>query len=494
MFYVFTPRKEIGMKHSIGVRAVRGVAWLGSGQLVRQVLAFATNIALARMLFPDDFGLFGMAFAAAEVAQILTDFGLGAALIQRRESHPIILTTCFWLNIAIGLIVALSLVAISPLLVNYFGRPEIYPLVLPLSLNILLSAALVVPMAVLTQNLRFRDITVAQTFGSIVASIGAIGLAATGFGVMALAMQPLIGNFVAGVVFFVKAKWLPLGWPNFGSIRGMVVFSAQLLGNNLIGCVGRNLHAAILGKQLGSSSLGFYNLASGMTGTVLFQVSSVIVRVLFPTLSSLRDEPERLRKAWFKACSAIAIVALPAMAGIIAVAPDLVPVVFGQQWIPVVDVLRILSVTMAIQSVLTTSGTILMSLGRADLLLHTSMASIVAIGAGLWIGAAYGIEGAATGYALAGSTTYLLITMLACREAGTKVISLVRELMPWILASIGMCIGVILLAATLDKLTASLRLFLCVMAGGVLYGVLLFLIAREQTTTLFSDVRSRLST
>lgn len=480
------------MTRNVGTLAVRGVAWLGSGQLVRQVLAFATNIALARMLFPDDFGLFGMAFAAAEVAQILTDFGLGAALIQRRESSPAALTTCFWLNLAVGLCVALSLVAISPLLVEYFGRPEICSLVLPLSLNIVLSACLVVPLAILTQNLRFRDITVAQTIGSIAASIGAIGLAATGFGVIALAMQPLIGNLVTGTGFFVQTKWRPQGRPSLVSVQGMLAFSGHLLGNNLIGCVGRNLHAAILGRQLGSAPLGLYNLASGMTGTVLFQVSSVIVRVLFPTLSNLRDQPAKLREAWFKACSAIAIIAFPAMAGIIAIAPDLVPVVFGQQWIPATDVLRILAAAMAIQSVLTTSGTILMSLGRADLLLRTSMASIVAIGAGLWIGTAYGIEGAAIGYALAGTATYLLITVLACRESGATVRALGRELMPWIFASIGMCIGVISLAAVLDTLTAPFRLFICMAAGGIIYGALLLLIARQQALTLFSDVRSRL--
>lgn len=480
------------MTHNVGTLAVRGVAWLGSGQLVRQMLAFATNIALARMLFPDDFGLFGMAFAAAEVAQILTDFGLGAALIQRRESSPSALTTCFWLNLAVGLCVALGLLAISPLFVSYFGRPEIYSLVVLLAVNIFVSACLVVPLAVLTQNLRFRDITIAQTVGSIAASICAIALAATGFGVVALAMQPLIGNLVTGTGLFMRSKWRPKGRPSLASVQGMLTFSGHLLGNSLIGCVGRNLHAAILGRQLGSDALGLYNLASGMTGTVLFQVSSVIVRVLFPTLSNLRDQPDKLREAWFKACSAIAIVALPAMAGIIAVAHDLVPVVFGPQWTPAIDVLRILSAAMAIQSVLTTSGTILMSLGKADLLFRTSIVSIVAIGAGLLIGATYGIEGAATGYALAGTSTYLLITILACREAGTTVISLTRGLMPWILASIGMCICVMLLAATLDTFTAPLRLLLCVIAGVILYGIFLLLIARQKTLTLFGEVCSRL--
>lgn len=480
------------MSGDLGSRAVRGVAWLGSGQLFRQVLAFATNIALARMLFPDDFGLFGMAFAAAEIAQILTDFGLGAAIIQRRETSPVVLTTCFWLNLGVGVTVSLLLLALSPWISTYFLRPELTWLLVPLGVNMIIAAAIVVPQALLTQQLKFREITTAQTLGSIVASVGTISLAAAGAGVWSLVLQPVIGNVIACTAMYRLSRWWPTGRFNFSAVRDMMSFSGHLLGNSLLSCIGRNLHAGILGRLLGSSALGMYNLASGVTGTVVFQVSSVIVRVLFPTLANLRDEPQRIQSAWFKACSAIAIAAFPAMAGVIAVAADLVPVVFGSQWIPMIDVLRILCGVMALQSVLTTSGTVLMAMGRADTLFRTSIASVIMIGIGLWVGSQYGLTGAATGYAFGALSTSTLITILACREVNIRFRDLVAELIPWMMCSILMAVIVVALAGALEQISAPIRLGLCIVSGVFFYSALLWLFVRTSTLALINDIFPRL--
>lgn len=480
------------MSQGIGARAVRGAAWLGSGQLVRQVLAFVTNIALARLLFPDDFGLFGMTVAASEIAQILTDFGLGAAIIQRRESDACTLTTCFWLNLAIAIGAGLLLFAAGPMVARYFGREEIRELLLPLSFNMVLGGSLVVPLALLTQRMQFREITVAQTSGSIAASLGTVGLAAGGIGVWALAMQPLIGSVVTGVCLFRFARWRPAGRPRLAAVNHMLSFSGQLLGNSLLGTVSRNLHAAILGRFLGSTALGVYNLASGITGSILYQVSSVVVRVLFPTLANLRDEPERLREAWLKACAGIAMFGFPAMAGVVAVAPDLIPVVFGPQWTPGVGVLRILSANMAIQSVLTTSSTVLMVMGRADLLLKTSLASTALIGMGLWLGAQHGIEGAAEGYALASLATYALTTSLACRECGLRLNELLRALLPYAAAALGMAIIVVGLGQALAATAGPMRLVLCIGCGIASYALLILAVANSHALGLIREIRVRM--
>lgn len=477
---------------SVGSRAVRGVAWLGSGQLIRQLTAFATNIALARLLFPDDFGLFGMTVAAAEIAQILTDFGLGSALVQRRATSSETLTTCFWLNLAVGIAVGGALCIAGPLLASFFRRAEIALLVLPLGLNMVLAAAMVVPQALLTQQMRFREMTLAQTVGTLIGSAATVGIALAGGGVWALALQPLIGNAVSGAALFAQSRWLPKGRPRARALHGIMSFSSQMLGTSLLATIGRNLHAGILGRQLGSTSLGLYNLASGVTGTILFQISSVIVRVLFPTLANLKDNPERLSRAWMKACSAIAVFGFPAMAGMMAVAPDLMPVVFGKQWIPAVDVLRILSVLMAVQCVLTTSGTVLMALGRADLLLRIGLFSTPALAAGLWIGSQNGVTGAATGYAIASLSTYFVTTWFACRETGVHISRLVAEVIPWALASIGMAMAVAGLAAFLGDMNAPMRLALCVALGGAVYPALLYTFGRRRSLALIGEVVGQL--
>lgn len=480
------------MSNDIGTRAVRGAAWLGTGQMLRQGLAFATNIILARTLFPDDFGLFALAFAAAEIAQILTDFGLGAAIIQRQEKSQVALTTCFWITMGVGVLIAILLILGGPLLASFYDRPEVIFLVIPLAINMVICASLVVPQAVLTQDLKFREITIAQIIGSVTASIGSISLAMAGTGVWALASQPAIGNITTGVMLFYFSRWRPTGTLLLTSIQGMISFSWKMLSISLISSIGRNLHAFILGKQLSASALGHYNLASGITGSILFQISSVIVKVMFPTLASMRDDPTRLPAVWLKASSAIAIISFPTMAGVIAVAPDLVPVVFGQQWIPAIDVLRILCVVMAVQSVLTTAGTILMVLGRVDILLRITVATVPAIGVALWYGVKYGIEGAAIGYALVNIVSYAITSMLACREIRLAYSIFFLELAPWAIASIIMALIVASLATLLEGYSPGARLIISIVIGMILYASILLIFSRRQAIELIGDITNRL--
>lgn len=477
---------------NLGGKAVRSVAWLSAGQLGRQILAFSTNLVLARLLVPDDFGLFGMTYVAAEIAQVFISFGLGATIVQRQVTSANVLTTCFWFNVAIGIVAGLGLVACGPLLSTYFQRAEVNSLVMPLAINMVVAGASVVPQALLTQRLQFRDMTIAQIVGSVSASIGALLLAWAGVGVWALAAQPLIGNTVTCAMMMRQGRWLPGLKPALRHLEGMVSLSLNLLGSNLVSTAGRNLHTFVIGRYLGAAPLGAYGLASGLTGTVLFQITSVIVRVLFPTLSLLKAEPERLSSAWLKANAAVALTTIPIMAGAAAMAPDVVHVLFGPQWEAAIDVLRILCVAMAVQSALTTTGTVLLTYGRGDLLLKTSIATAVLSGAAYWIGTVTGgLTGAAWAFLVVCVLTHLWMAALACREVGMPLSRLLGQLLAPALCSAGMALVMVLLSQWLHGWLPLTRLLACTAAGALTYVALLLLFARRTTWTLVCDIRAQ---
>jgi O-antigen/teichoic acid export membrane protein len=469
-------------------RAVKGVAWVGSGQVIRQLIGFSTAIILARILFPEDYGIFGMAYVAMEIAQALTDFGVGSALIQKRERDPTVLVTCFWLNVCLGTVIAIALLALGPLLNGYFRQEQLSLLLIPLAINLLVGAAVVVPQALLTQELSFKKILIAQVAGSLLSCATAISLALAGAGVWALVIQPLAGNLCTGVLLFVFAKWLPKGKPVLSSISGILSFSTNLFFANISQVIARNLHPFILGRSLGSAPLGAYNMASGMTGMILYQVSTVVVRVLFPTMSHLNESPERFQSAWLKANSAIAMAGVPMSLGAMAIAPDLVPLVFGQQWTSAIALFQILSVGMAFQCVLTTSGTVLMSKGRTDLILRASIASIPLIGFGLFVGAKFSLEWAAVGYIVTNVIYYLALTVMACKASDLSIQKYISNLVPWVVASILMVAMVTFTISTLNETTPWIRLLIGIVSGVLFQILILLLLFKKQTRALFSDV------
>jgi PST family polysaccharide transporter len=480
------------LNDDIGQRAVRGAVWLGGGQLLRQVIGFGTTAVLARLLTPDDFGVFGMTFMVAELAQTLAAFGFGAAIVQRQVDSPEVLSTCFWANVVLGMVVGALLVASGPVVASYFKRQEISLLLWPLALMLLITSALVVPQSILAQRMQFAESVKAQVVGSVVAAIATIGAALAGAGYWSLAVQPLVGNLVSGLMMLASSRWMPTLHARPSDISEMMSFSAHLLGGNIVNFIGRNMPGIVIGRLLDAAALALYGLASHITGSVLFQISSVIVRVLFPTLSAMKDDLPRVRAIWLRSCSAIAIIAFPAMAGTAAVADDLVFLLLGPNWAGSAAPLRVLGLAMALQAVLTTSGTVLMSFGRADKLFHISIGTTLALALGLLAGTTYGVVGAAVGYAIASSCSHLLQAWLACRETQTRFRILALELMPWALASVVAALAMALLSSALPHWSHVPRFAVCVLLGAAVYLGTLMLMARQKTMELVNDIQTRL--
>ena len=131
----------------LGVRAARGVMWTGGGQILRQLMQVGSTLVLVRLLVPDDFGVLGMAMFFVGIGQLLADFGIGSALVQTRSDDRVVLSTCFWLNLAVAATLAALMLVASPLIGSFYNRPDLVPVVAVLSLNLLLAGLQVVPAA-----------------------------------------------------------------------------------------------------------------------------------------------------------------------------------------------------------------------------------------------------------------------------------------------------------------------------------------------------------
>lgn len=461
---------------------------MGGGQLFRQVLSVVTNVLLARLLSPEDFGLFALAFVVILVGESISSFGLGSAIIQRGERSEKVLSTAFWVSLIIGLTVGSLVIAVAPFFAKFYENSNIEVLIYPLALNLVLSSSLVIPHTLLSQNLNFKDITTAQVIGSIFSSIVALTMAFSGAEVWALVAQPVAGTFCTGLLYFYYSKWLPIFRMKYSDVEDLIQFSFNLFVGGIISTIGKNLHSFILGKKFDVASLGLYNMASTMTGIIIFQVSSVFVKVLFPALSAIKDDIARFQGMWLKTSSIIAFISFPAMAGMFAVAPDLVPVVFGEQWVDATVLLQISCMNVAIHSVLTTSGTVLMAKGKSGILLLVNSISAPAAGLALWLGSDFGLEAAAVCYITVNISVNAITCAFACKEIQLGLWKYLRELLPWVVCAVAMSVSVVSVRELLMEFAPELRLFFCVLAGMALYGLMLVVIARQKTGSMIQEI------
>jgi PST family polysaccharide transporter len=285
------------------------------------------------------------------------------------------------------------------------------------------------------------------------------------------------------------ARWRPQATFSYESVREMMHFSGNLLGHNVVTLIGRHAHNVIMGRSLASAAVGIYTMAQTVTYFPVYQISAVVVRLLFPTLSRLQDDLIMLRKVYLEAVALIALCTFPLMTGLFAVAADFVPVVFGDQWSGVVPVLQVVLWLAMLQSVATTSGTVLLSLGKSRQMLGITLVGASVTIAVLLVTVRFGIMGVTWSLTALGFISYLYTTWAALRHLGLGPGDFMAAIGRPLAASMIMGIAVMLLGSLLDGLGAAVRLGICVPAGGLVYAVASYAINRRQSMEMIELIK-----
>ena len=479
----------------LAVQATRGVFWVGGGQVILQIIQVATMVLLARLLIPEYFGLIGMAMVFVGIAQLIADFGLGSAIVQTKAVNPAVLSSAFWLNGTVGLALMVLAVAAAPFVAAFYENPEIEDLVMALAVTLFASALNAVPHAILYKAMNFAALAKARVVSASFGSAVAIAMAASGFGVWSLVAQPIIGAVVNLALTWRQARWLPRLAYSFQAVKPLVGFSAAVLGNSLLHYASRNADHLLIGRYLGSQSLGYYAMAYQLMMYPMNQVASVIIRVLFPTLSQLQDDMDQFRRAYLKSVSVITFVTFPMMLGLFAVTPDFILVVFGEKWQPMENVLRILSIAGLIQSATTGLSTILFAMGRTRLIIVLAVVASALFISAIVVGLRWGIEGVAAAY----TTVFLVFSEFflayVFRIVGIKLADFHRALARPAIAAAIMFASVILLEIVLrvPPIEPAVRLATCVAAGIVVYAAASFAINRMEILSIYGLARTAMA-
>jgi PST family polysaccharide transporter/lipopolysaccharide exporter len=206
----------------------------------------------------------------------------------------------------------------------------------------------------------------------------------------------------------------------------------------------------------------------------------------------MRDQPERIGRVWLNGFVTLAAVALPALFGLIAVAPDIIPLAFGSQWHSAVPVVQILAVFLMVRTLQTWNTPVMDALGKPHVAMAINAAALIALVPGLWIGSRYGIEGAAVAFSVVtfvfGELPSFVITT---RAINLKMLYVLKSVWGIILSSACMCVAVIFLRHALEDagIGVSLRVVLCGAAGVLTYVGCLLLTARSVANELARSAR-----
>ncbi len=330
--------------------ALRGFAWSFTSSAGQAVLQIGATVVLARLLTPAEFGSAAAALLVVGLTQLVTQLGVAAALVHRADLSDTEVAAAFWFSVILSAVFAAGMYAFSVPLGGFVGLPPDSHLLRLLSVTLLLAGATAVPAGLLQRRLRFRPMAVVDLLAAGPATIGvSVVLAAQGLGPDALAWGVIVAALVTAVGYAAIARPAvtpmspAVAWHN---LRPMIGFGSGYSLTQLGNWVALNADNLVVARLLGTVPLGVYTRAYNLLSEPANVIGGAADKVLFPAMARVRDDGERLRGAYVRTASLVALVTVPASVLLFVLAPEIVHVLLGSQWGAVVLPLQVFALVL----------------------------------------------------------------------------------------------------------------------------------------------------
>jgi O-antigen/teichoic acid export membrane protein len=450
---------------------MRGLVWVGASQVGLQLTRAVVAIAVARMLTPDEYGLAALALVFSSLVLVFSDLALGAALIQRKALSAVDRDTAFWVTAASGVFFSVIGVALAEPIAALYGEPEAAPLLAVLSGTFFIAAIGAPQQSLMIRDMDFRRVEMLPMAGAVGGGIAGVVVAAMDGGAWAIITQYVVGTLMTTGLVWLRSSWRPRFAFSLASLRDLGSFSIYMLGHRLLYYVQMNGDRFLIGRFLGTSALGVYAVAYNTMLVPASKIGGPLQRVFSPAFSRIQDEPERIAAMWARVTRLMAAVSVPALAGLVVVAPDFIPVVLGDHWENAVPVVQILAWVGIVQALQTLNSDILMARDRTRTMFRFSLVVTAGHLIAFSIGLQWGVVAVAAGYAISTTLIEPYQTVLAARALGVSPMVFFRSVSGVFQAALGMCAAVLVVRLTLVDAGAGelVRLLACISTGAVVY-------------------------
>ncbi len=434
--YFSTDHLKSDLRHA----SIKGGTITMLSQAAKFGLRTCSTVVLARLLTPEDYGLFGMAAVVTGFVQLFKDLGLSSATIQQAEINHKQVSTLFWINVALSAAITLVVVAIGPLTAWFYSEPRLIAITIAISISFLFGGLTVQHQALLRRQMRFNQLAIIEIISMAVGVLSAILAGLAGLGYWALVIWQVAQSIANAVAVWVVCDWRP-GWPSAPKhVKPMLNYGWNLTGFNCVNYFSRNFDNLLIGRMWGAQQLGLYSKAYQLLLLPIQQINNPISGVAIPVLSRLQMDPAQYSHYYHKAILAITLVGMPLVGFMFASADQLIEVVLGSQWTEAALIFRLLAPAAWIGTFNVATGWVYQTLGRTDRQLQWGVISSVINVLLISISAQWGAVGVAAAYGLTRPLIYLFAVLHCYKGTWLEVRNLVLTLYRPAVASIGAAI------------------------------------------------------
>lgn len=425
------------MSSTLSNKILKGFSWTATERIVSQLVIFIIGIVVARLVTPSEYGVLGILMVFINVSSVFVDSGLGNSLIYYNELKKRDLYTTFSMNIFISISLILLIYLSSSFIEEFYNLENLALYLQVISLTILFNAFLVVPTAILKVSLNFKSLAISNMCSSVASGILAIVMAYHGYGIWALIAQVMARSFLQASFLVVMSKWIPkLVFYKESCIR-LYRYGINLITASCLTKVTEEGISFFLGKVFSPYNLGIYTRATQFSVLPSTSIGNVIISVLFPTLSLVKDDKDKFKQIYNAIIKIMSALSMPVFVILVVIAEPFIRLVLTEKWIEVVPFLQVFCIGRLLFPVSNVTEQALNAVGRSDLFLKQQIWKMAVKALFILPALFFNIYIVAIADALSSMVAYFVTTMIAREVLSIGVFGQLRSIVLYMLFALG---------------------------------------------------------
>lgn len=460
----------------ISKHIVSGFKWETILKMLQQAVSFIVNIIIIRFLMPEDYGLVSLVAVVMNILLVVVDMGLNTAIIQKKNIDRGHLSTAFFINMGVGVVLFALIQVLSPVIGEYYKKPQMVPYLKTFSVVFIIRAASSVQVALTGRELNFKKSTIINMISVFLGTIVKIILAYLGYGVWSIIYGEIVSQICITIMFWIDTDFhISIYEVNGRYFRDIFRFGINVMLINLLTIVSQQIDMMVIGRILPSVKVGLYSIAFSISTGLPAHINSITQKVMFPAFLTFQDDDKGISESYFKLIKFLGLVSLPICAGIIFVIPEFTSIALKDKWMPAVPIIQILCIyamSNSLGGILW--GQLLKAKGHIRTVIWMTCIRLCSMIVFILIGAQWGLLGIAWSITIYGWIFRFLYQGVVNRIIYADMGNFMQSVLPSIVATGIMSIGLMFLKRLLILVELP---ELAIMLATILFGISIYVAA-----------------
>ena len=453
--------------------------WLFGSNIAIQLISWAITVFVARILSPDDYGLFGMAALLTSFLVLFNELGLGPAIIQKKDLSKEQLSSCFWIIVVINISLFFIAFICAPFVASFFHEKRLTSIIRVAAISIVIGGLYKIHYSLLTKELMFNKRSIVDFVSRLCGGVSTLLLAILGYGVWSLVYSLIIGDLVKLILLYIFVDWYPEKIFSHQIIKNMIRFAYNVTGSRILQYFYSNSDYLIAGKFLGKTLLGYYSLAFQLASLPNEKLLSLIGQIMFPLFSKIQDDEITLRNYFLRIVKITAFIVFPIFTGMYLIGELVIILLLSNKWIPMILPFKILCLIAALRAINTFNSRLVYATGHPHIDLSNTAICSVIMPLGFLIGSKYGLNGISYAWLILYPMVFLITTKRSINVINISLLEYFKNLTFPVIATCFMAIIVELFKTLLLSYSKFFQLTFCCLIGMLSYAIFIILFSKQ---------------